>query len=81
MVTLDEKILFRSLCDLYNHKPEMLSYLLDKLIEQQPYRRSENLILATMVVLKESEDKILFELEKIDKDYKAIFLHALEAKG
>lgn len=80
MVTLDEKMLFRSLCDLKNNKPEMLSFLLKKLLEQQPYRSNENLILATMVILQEKKDQIPSELGKIDKDYKAIYLHALEVK-
>ncbi|UZV39681.1 hypothetical protein APT65_00078 [Trabzonvirus APT65] len=80
MMTLDEKMLFRSLCDLYNHKPEMLQFLLDKLLEQQAHRRDEDLIVATMVVLQEKKDKIPSELGKIGEDYKAIYLHALEAK-
>lgn len=80
MISLDEKMLFRSLCDLKNNKPEMLSFLYDKILEQQLHRKGENLMLAIMIMLQESEDKIPSELKKIDEDYKAIYLHALEAK-
>lgn len=79
-MTLDEKILFRSLCDLNNHRPKLLSYFLDKLLEQQPHRRGEDFTKAVMILLQGSDETIPDALSKIDDDYKAVYLHALGLK-